>query len=393
MHVPNTASSTRTSSASRAVAALFALDGFVTSSVYARLPAIKDRLEIDAGALSLALLGMTVGLLLAQAATAWLIARRGSGPVAVGGAVLCAVAVIGPGLAGALGWLVAATILLGVATGALDVAMNVHGAAVERAGGRPILSRLHAVFSLGVLAGSGVAGAVAAAGVGVRPHLVIVAALGVVAAAVVAPRLGPGERPRQAVAAPALRAEAHPIFARPTRALAGAGAIAFCVLLCEGAVADWSAVHLRDDVELGAGAATLGLAAFSVAMVVGRLAGDRVSIRLGARRHVRFGGALAAGGLLLAALAHTAVPAVAGFAVAGLGLSALFPLVVRAAAATPGPAAAIAAVSTAGYVGLVAGPPAVGALAQATSLRASLAIILGTLCLVTILLAPTVDAE
>ena len=342
----------------RWVAACFALNGFVVSSLYARLPAVKDRLELGNGELSLALLGLTAGLLLAQPLTGALVARRGSAPVVVLGAAGCALAVVAPALAGSLAALVAACVVLGYANGTLDVAMNVQGVAVERALGRPILGRLHAAFSVGMLA----AGALA----GVLPRLSAlfgVAIAGLVVTALVAPRLQRGD------------ARTGPAFARPSRALAGLGAIAFAALLCEGAVADWSAVHLRETLGASAAVAPLGLTAFALSMTIGRLFGDRLASALRATTLVRGGGALAAAGLLLAALAPAPAVAVAGFVVAGAGLSGVFPLVVRAS----GGAASIAAVSTSGYAGLVAGPPLVGALAEASSLRTALAVVLATL--------------
>ncbi|MEA2124413.1 MAG: hypothetical protein QOI80_1195, partial [Solirubrobacteraceae bacterium] len=266
--------------------------------------------------------------------------------------------------------LVAACLLLGYGNGTLDVAMNVQGVTVERAAGRPILSGLHAAFSFGALAGAGLASALSGA---ITPlgALAGVAAVGLVVTLAAAPHLRPGDAHRTGG------------LARPTRALARLGAIAFAALLCEGAVADWSAVHLHETLGASRGAAALGLATFSLSMAVGRLLGDRVTSALGERRQMRAGGGLAAVALLLAALAPTTGTAIAAFALAGLGLSALFPLVIRAAGSAP----SIAAVSTAGYVGLVTGPPLIGAVAEATSLRASLAVVLGTLAAVIVVIA------
>jgi MFS family permease len=382
----------------RPVAALFLLNGCVVSSFYARLPAIKDRLDLDAGSLGLALVGLTAGLLVAQPLTGALVSRRGSAPVAVLGAALCSLAVIGPGLAGSLGALIAATLVLGAANGMLDVAMNVEGVAVERRSGRVILSKLHALFSIGVLVGAGSAGLVAAAGVGVRAHLFVVAGLGLVVVWFLRGRLvrsnAPTARPVRPAGGYSDTKGSQPGLAgrrgNPAHPLNGQllffGAIAFCVLLCEGAVADWSAVHLRETLDESAGAAALGLASFSIAMAAGRFAGDRITQALGEARHIRLGALTAAAGLVTAALAPAGGIAIAAFGVAGLGLSALFPLTVRAASRAGDPGPAIAAVSTAGYVGLVTGPPAVGLLADATDLRLALAAILGGLCGVVVLL-------
>ena len=348
----------------RPVAACFALNGFVVSSLYARLPAIKADLALSEGELGLALLGLTAGLLLSQPLTGALVARNGSAPVVVLGAVACALAVVPPALAGSLLALVAACAALGYANGTLDVSMNVQGVAVEQRLGRPVLGTLHALFSAGMLGAA--LGAALAAGVDPAVHLAAVGVLALLVTGLVAPRLQRGDA-----------AAGGPAFARPSWALAGLGAIAFAGLLCEGAVADWSAVHLRETLGASEAVAPLGLAAFSATMIAGRLTADRITAAIGAAAHVRAGGALAFAGLLLGALAPSGAVAIAAFAVAGIGLSGMFPLVVRAAGAAP----RIAAVSTAGYAGLVTGPPLVGAVAEATSLRASLAAVLGALAL------------
>lgn len=353
------------------VGAFFALNGFVVSSLYARLPAVKDRLELSNGELSLALLGLTAGLLLAQPLTGALVARRGSAPVTVLGAVGCCAAVVGPAVAGSLALLVLSCAVLGFFNGTLDVAMNVQGVTVENTLGRPILSRLHALFSVGMLTAAVTASALSSAGARLSAHLAGVAVAGLAVTALAARHLRRGD------------AQPGPVFARPSRALAALGAIAFAALLCEGAVADWSAVHLHDTLGLATGPAALGLAAFALSMTVGRLLGDRLAAALEPATHMRAGAALAAAGLVTAALAPGAGVAIAAFAVAGLGLSSLFPVVVRAAGSAPN----IAAVSSAGYTGLVAGPPLIGAVAEATSLRAALAVILGALSAAIVVLA------
>jgi hypothetical protein len=242
----------------------------------------------------------------------------------------------------------------------LDVAMNVQGVTVERALGRPVLSRLHAVFSLGMLAAAGCAVVVPS-----PDALYGIAGAALLVAAIAAPALVRGD------------AASGPAFARPSRALATLAAIAFAALLCEGAIADWSAVHLHETFGASRSTAPLGLTAFALSMTLARLVGDRLT------PPPRAAGGVAAVGLVVAALAPTALVAVLGFATAGLGLATLFPTVVRRA----GSPANIAAVSTAGYVGLVTGPPVVGALAEATSLRAALAVILGALSLSIVALA------
>ena len=172
-------------------------------------------------------------------------------------------------------------------------------------------------------------------------------------------------------------ARGGPAFARPTRALLGLGVISFCVLLGEGAVGDWSAVYLKNTLSTGPGFAAAGYAAFSLMMVAGRITGDRLTSYLGPVRLVRLGGAVAAVGLGLSLTVGHPLVALAGFAAAGAGFSIVFPLALSAAGRTKETAAgpALAAVSTLGYTGFLAGPPIIGFLAQLSNLGAALYVV------------------
>jgi MFS family permease len=360
-----------------AITLVFALNGSMFASLFARLPAIQDRTGISEGQLGLALLCAMLGLLSVQLVSGALVSRFGSRPVVLGGAVGYALGLIPVALSTSFGALAASMLLIGMASGPLDVAMNVHGLTIEQRLGRPILSSLHAAFSFGALAGAAVGGLVAGLDVGVVAHLSAVAAFGVLLAFALRPLL----LPPHADAAPE-----GPRLARPTRALALVGVFAICVVLSEGAVSDWAAVYLADEVGASEGTAALGLAAFSLTMGIGRLTGDLLSKRLGAARLARGGAALAAIGIGIALLADTPAVSIAGFALGGLGLAALFPLALRAAAErgdSPGPA--VAAVSAMGYVGFIAGPPAIGGLAELVGLRTALLLLVACLVVAAVL--------
>jgi MFS family permease len=247
--------------------------------------------------------------------------------------------------------------------------MNTQAVAVEQRYRRPIMSTFHGVFSLGGLASSALAVAIVAAGVGTVAHLVT-AGIVLGAAAYVASRwLLPDE------GAPG---GAHgPVFALPTGPLIPLGVVAFCVLLGEGAMADWSAVYLRNSLDTGAGYAAAGYAVFSSTMALGRLTGDRLTLRFGPAPLVRAGGSVVAIGLGLALILGQPAAALLGFACVGAGLSFIFPIVLSAAGRVRGVAAgsALAAVTAVGYTGFLAGPPLIGLVAQVTSLRLALSIV------------------
>jgi MFS family permease len=356
-----------------AVTAIFALNGALFASIFSRLPAIQERTEIGDGALGLALLCAMLGLLGSQLFAGPLIARRGSRPLVIVGGIGYAIGLVPIALAGSWGVLAASFLFVGFANGVLDVAMNTHGLTVEKQLGRPILSTLHAAFSFGALGGAALGGIAAGAGVEVEPHIFTVAALGV-ASMLVAGRflLPPG-----ADAAPE-----GPLFAVPSRALALVGAFAFCVLLTEGAINDWSASYIEGDLDASESTAAAGLAAFSLTMGFGRLFGDRLNLALGPVRLARGGAALAAAGIGIALLAQDPPVALFGFGCAGIGLAGLFPLALRAGAAkgeTAGPS--VAAVSAGGYLGFLAGPPMIGGISELAGLRTGL-LVLVVLCLV-----------
>jgi MFS family permease len=366
-----------------AVTAVFALNGALFASIFSRLPAIQERTDIGDGALGLALFCSMVGLLASQVMAGALVARLGSRPLVVLGGLGYAAGLVPVALSGSFAALAAAFALVGFSNGVLDVAMNIHGLTVERRLGRPILSTLHAAFSFGALGGAALGGVAAGAGVEVVPHLFAVSALGACSLLVAARFL----LPPSADAAPE-----GPLFAVPSRALALVGAFAFCALLAEGAVNDWAAVYIEGEVGSGEATAAAGLACFSLTMGIGRLFGDRLNEELGAVRLARGGAGLAAVGIGTALLAQSPAPALIGFGCAGLGLAALFPLALRAAAAkgeTAGPS--VAAVSAVGYLGFLAGPPAIGGVAELADLRAGL-LLLVVLCGVAALLGPAVRA-
>jgi len=357
--------------ARRAVLAVFALNGFALGGWFVRIPAVQDRLGVGEGLLGVALLGAAVGALLSMTVTGALISRLGSRRVVGATALLLPVSLIPLALAPNVPALALALVLVGASNGALDVSMNSHAVVVEERYGRRIMSSFHAAFSFGALAGSVLGGGVAYLGVDVLPHFLIVFVLATLAAVPAYRALLPSDADAAEGGTPA--------FARPTRALLGLGVISFCVLLGEGAMSDWSAVYLDDTLRTGPGFAAAGYAAFSLAMALGRLFGDRLTERFGPTRLVRLCGAIAALGLGAALAVGDPVFALVGFACAGAGFSVVFPLALSAAGRTgdvaTGPA--LAAVSTAAYTGFLVGPPTIGFLAELAGLGAALYLVVG----------------
>ncbi|MFF4403709.1 MFS transporter [Streptoverticillium reticulum] len=344
----------------------FALDGFLFAGWVVRIPAIKERTGASAGTLGLALLGVSAGAVATMMITGRLCRRFGSHPVTVASAVLMSLGIALPPLAGSALALGLVLLVFGAAYGGLNVAMNSAAVDLVTALRRPVMPSFHAAFSVGGMLGAGLGGLVAGQ-VPVTAHLLLLTALGLAVSAAAGRGLLAHPVPeRERPAAAAARSS------RPAgRLVALFGVIALCTAYGEGALADWSALHLQQDLAAPAGVAAVGYSVFALAMTVGRLAGSSLLARLGQTRVLVAGGATAAAGMLLGALAPTVWAALAGFAVTGLGLANVFPVAVGRAGELAGPSG-VAAASTFGYGGMLLGPPAIGFLAEAYTLPVAL---------------------
>jgi MFS family permease len=349
-----------------AVVSFFFVNGALFGSWVSRIPEIRAELGMSKGVLGTVLLGLAVGAVVGLPVAGAAVSRRGSRTITIASTAAYCAALPLLALAPSPLTLALALATFGIVASGLDVAMNVQGAMVERIYGRSIMSSLHAFFNLGGFAGAAAGSIAVAAGASPRVHFL--------SAAVVL--LGVGFIASTRLLADGRSETVGTLFVRPTRTLAVLAAVSFCVLLAEGAMADWSALFLRSETGASASRAALGFAAFSAAMTVGRLAGDTITERFGRAVVVRWGGATASLGLVASLITETPVIAIVGFALTGIGLAATFPLALSAAAVQAGrPSTNIAAVSTAGYSGFMAGPPMIGFVAEATNLRLGLGIV------------------
>ncbi len=350
-----------------AVAAVFFANGCGLGSWVPHIPDVKLWHGLSDAALGLALLAIAAGAVAALPVAGALVARFGSRPVTRGAALLFCTALPLPLLAPDVPTLLAALALLGVGTGSLDVAMNAHAVLIEERYGRPIMSSFHGMFSLGGLAGAALAGAAMQAGLPPVMHLALSAAVLGLAVLAAWPALLP--------TAPAV--SGGPLFVLPRGRLIGLGAVAVIGLMAEGAMGDWSAVYLRMDLGATAATAAYGFAAFSLAMALGRLSGDRLVARFGPAGVLVAGALIGAGTLGAALLAADPALAVLGFAGMGIGLANVVPVVFGAAGRLQdlAPGIGIAAVSSAGYFGFLAGPPLIGLVAEASGLAVALGLV------------------
>ncbi|MFC3964750.1 MFS transporter [Nocardia jiangsuensis] len=356
-----------------AVFTVFALNGLLLSLWVVHIPAITDRTGVAPAQLGTFILLLAGAGIVGMRITGPLADRFGSRALVAAAAVLISLGVLGPGFATGPLTLALALAFFGFGNGALDVSMNTQAVHVERAYGRPIMSAFHALFSGGGFLGALIGAATQRAGLDLRVTLVLAAATGLLLTAALVPRLLrelPEPEPVAAAAAP------EPRSARGLRLFALA-AIAFVLLLTEGAAADWSALQVRDHLGTTESTAAFAFAAFSCTMTAGRLVADRVSGRFGPVFVVRWGCVTAGLGLALVVCSGWLPATLLGWALCGIGLSGGVPQIFTAAGNLGSGGSAgtdMSRVFAIGYVGLLAGPAIIGWLTELVPLTTALAV-------------------
>ena len=346
----------------RSTRVAFFIAGFGMAAWAPLVPYAKARTGLDDGALGLLLLCLGVGSIIAMPAAGILTARLGCRRVLVAASLLNCLTL--PLLAILPGSLSVALVLFafGAGVGMVDCAVNIQAVIVERASERPMMSGFHGLFSVGGILGA--AGMSTLLSLGVSPFLstVCVVALIIAALLMAAPHfLAYGDQ------------QSGPAFAIPRGAVLFIGTVCFIVFLTEGAMLDWSAVFLHDLRGLSPSLSGLGYAAFATTMTLGRLTGDRVVRRFGPVTIVVVGATCAAAGLVLATLHGSSGIALSGFALVGLGCSNVAPIMYSQVGRQKSMAtsAAVPAITTMGYSGILVGPALIGFLAHQTSLSAA----------------------
>ncbi|MEU7045606.1 MFS transporter [Streptomyces varsoviensis] len=363
----------------------FVLCGTLMGAWVVHIPAVEERVGISHATLGGLLVLLGVGAFTGMQVAGRLTDRLGARVVVPAGGALCGAALVLPGLARSPWTLGGALLVFGFCNGLLDVSMNAHAVHVEKAYGRPVMSGFHATFSVGgVLASLAGAGA-ASAGWSPAASMAAMGAAGVVIAVAAAYALLPKAAAAGADigAAERGRTKAPPGGARrdTARRVWLLAVLALMVMLCEGAANDWSALHLRDVLGATAGTAAFAYGTFAAAMTIGRLLADRLAARFGPVAILRYGAATAAVGSAFVAFGPWLWTAFGGWALFGLGLSGCVPQLFSAAGhADPAAAGAnVSRVAGLGYIGMLAGPAAIGWLTHAVALNHAL-VLLTLLC-------------
>lgn len=366
--------------------ALFFVAGMMYASWGVHVPTVRDKFALSPGLLSIALFAVAGGSIVAMLSIARWIARVGSRTACLAGGLVmsaCAALIL---VVPDYWMLLAVLALFGFSMATLDVAMNAEASAVEIALGKPIMSSLHGMFSIGGMAGAAAGGALLSAGMAPAAHLALAAAVGAAVLVAASPAVLPHVPHHE---------QAHGGGNRwRSPALWMLGGIALIALIAEGAMYDWATVYMRDVVAASPALASAAYAAFSGGMAIARFAGDAVRARFGAPQLVFASASLACAGMIGALLLPYSAAVLTGFTLMGLGLANMMPVLFAAAARVKGIHAAegLAHVAGLAYFGLLFGPVAIGAVAQASNLTVGLSVVALCAALVA-LVAPKVLAH
>jgi MFS family permease len=349
-----------------AISIYFFVSGLIFSSWASRIPNIKDRYKLNEAELGGLLFMLPMGALLALPFAGWLVHRFGSKRMSLFSLLVYSLLLVAIALNMNIFWFSGVLFLFGVLGNLCNISMNAQGLSIQEALNKPILSGLHAMWSLGAFS--------AAAITGLLEHTSLILHYFIISSAAFFAALffslfmvrdlqhSEGEQK---------------IFALPNRRLMLLGIICFCVAMTEGAMSDWSSLYYRQVLHQLASSSTAGYTSFAFCMALGRFTGDRFIHAFGHSRVLKMNGLLIAMGMSLSLLVQHPVWVIIGFALIGFGVSSVIPIVYMLAAKSKAmpPAVALSAVSSVGFTGFLVGPPIIGFIAQALGLRTSLVLI------------------
>ena len=351
-----------------AVSSLFFLQGLCFATWASRIPTLQQTLQLSEGTLGLVLFALPAGSLIGLPLAGWLVTRLGSKRVVINTLVVYAGLLALIGLAQNITQLVAVLVLFGMTGNTANIAMNTQAVGVEARYGRNIMASFHGLWSLAGFTAAGIGSFMIARAIIPFHHFVLIGIFMLLALAAIFNYLLPGEQQTES---------SGRVFVMPDRSIITLGVLAFCCMICEGAMFDWSGIYFKNVVKADRAWIGAGYTAFMGTMAAGRFVGDWIANKLGFKRTLQVSGLLIATGLGISLIFPALVPAIAGFLLVGFGVSSVVPLVYSQAgrSKTLSPGVALAAVSSIGFLGFLAGPPIIGVVAGIWGLRISFLII------------------
>nr|WP_067060275.1 MFS transporter [Mucilaginibacter sp. L294] len=349
-----------------AVGVMFFMAGICFASWASRIATIQQNLNLSDAGLGGVLFALPVGLMCSLPFSGWVITRIGSRKLLISALVVYSLALVSLGVAQNTFQLVACLLLFGFSSNAVNISVNTQAVAAEELYKRPILSSFHGLWSLAGFSGAAIGTFMIGQHVIPFKHFSMIMAL-VIITVIFTTRYLKNDKP----------ASAGPVFVMPDNSLIKLGVIAFCSMICEGAMFDWSVIYFKKVVLAQNALMGAGYTGFMLTMATGRFIADKFAHRFGLKRTLQVSGMLTATGLLTAVAFPYLYTAIFGFMLVGFGVSSVVPLVYSAAgkSKTMSPGVALAAVSTIGFMGFLIGPPVIGFVAGIATLRASFTLI------------------
>ncbi|WP_158828292.1 MFS transporter [Mucilaginibacter lacusdianchii] len=346
----------------RAVSAVFFLPGLIFASWASRIATIQQTLNLSEAQLGGVLFAIPVGLIVSIPFAGWMSSRFGGRIMAVAALLLYSTALIGLGAAPNVTILIGCLLIYGFASNTANIAVNTQAISVEKVYHKPIMASFHGMWSLAGFAGAGIGTYMIGQNIAPLYHFVIIAVVTIIGILITYNFL-PDDR----------SSSKGPAFVLPDKTLVNLGIVAFCSLICEGAMFDWSVIYFKKVVMAQGAWMAAGYTCFMCTMALGRFVSDRFTERFGPKATLQLSGILMASGLLIAIALPNRFTAMAGFLLVGAGVSSVVPIVYSLAgkSKTMQPSMALAAVSTIGFAGFSVGPPVIGFLAGAFSLKIS----------------------
>jgi MFS family permease len=349
-----------------AVGAMFFMAGLCFASWASRIGSIQLHLGLSFAALGGVLSALPVGLMCSLPFSGWIIIKIGSRRLLIGALAVYGLTLMSLGLAESSFQLICCLLLFGFSSNAVNISVNTQAVATEQLYEKPIMASFHGLWSLAGFTGAGIGTFMIAKGIDPFHHFALISIVIIISIVIAASSLKNDKT-----------ADSGPVFVLPDASLIKLGIIAFCSMICEGAMFDWSTIYFRDIIHPDKALIGAGYACFMGAMASGRFVADWFAGRFGLKRILQVSGTLTAVGLLIAVIFPYLLSAMAGFILVGIGVSSVVPMVYSAAgkSKTMAPGVALAAVSTIGFSGFLIAPSIIGFIAGLATLRASFILI------------------
>jgi MFS family permease len=348
-----------------AVGAMFFMAGICFSSWASRIATIQEKHGLTEDELGLVLFAIPVGLMISLPIAGWAIAKVGSRLVLAIALALYSLTLIALGFAPNVFTLTACLVVFGLGSNAVNVSVNTQAVATEAMYPKPILASFHGLWSLAGFVGAGVGAFMIGREVDPKVHFTIMTAFIIISLFVCWRYLHNDKQPVQS----------GKVFVMPDKSLIILGLIAFCSMVVEGAMFDWTTIYFKKVIHANKDWEGAGFTVGMCFMAAGRFVADGFSHRFGLKRTLQVSGLFSMTGLLIAVIFPQLIPALIGFMLVGVGISSVVPMIYSAAgrSTTMQPGAAIAAVSTISFIGFLIGPPIIGILAKHFTLQVSFA--------------------